>query len=104
MAILPDILSKETTNKSVICLYKKDDKWFAYEHSAYHFTQIFKMGKIVYADNLVCVTLSNSFYFLYSQAMKSVQIISVADTEVIIDCATAFAGFEQWKEEVRLFR
>ncbi|MEG1543297.1 MAG: hypothetical protein RR382_02065 [Tannerellaceae bacterium] len=99
MSTLHDILSKEATNKNAIYLYERGNKWVAYEHSAYHFSLIFKMGEIECIGDQVCVALSNSLDFLYSQAMNTVEIIYVGDTEVKIDCGTAFAGFEQWKRK-----
>lgn len=100
MANIDNILSREVDNKNVIYLYSCGECWRAYEHSAYHFTAIFQMGDIEQKDGFICMKISNQFEFLDSQVICSLNIISVSDDEVRIDCGATFNGFEQWKKQL----
>lgn len=100
MVNLENILLKEKSNKSIIYLYERGDKWYAYEQSAYHFSKIFHLGEIEQTNEFICVAIGDEHEFLYSKAMGNVKIISVADNKVEIDCGTAFAGFEHWKQKL----
>lgn len=93
------ILMTEINNKSAIYLYEHGDKWYAYEHSAYHFWLVFKIGRLMRMDQYISIVIDSKQDFINLPAMKDLHIGSVANSELKIDCKTTFPGFEQWKDE-----
>ncbi|MEG0725386.1 MAG: hypothetical protein RR485_05025 [Mucinivorans sp.] len=100
MASITNILSKEMGNNSVIYLYACGEQWCAYEHSAYHFKRIFQMGDVDQKDGFINIMVNDVSNFIDSQAMATLEITSLGDYEVVINCGTVFEGFEDWKEQL----
>lgn len=94
------ILSKEVSNQSSIYLYQKSDKWYAYEYSAYYFSQLFDVESVKQTEDYVCISLDQSLSFLNNNMMDNVSITSVSDYQIELTCDTTISGFEEWKQHV----
>ncbi|MEG1608212.1 MAG: hypothetical protein RR931_01080 [Mucinivorans sp.] len=100
METLANILSRERDNQCAIYLYECGTQWCAYERSAYYFYQLFHMGYLCQTEHYLYLSLSQQFLFLDSEAMRSVDISSVDNEAIRLDCRTVFGDFQQWKAQL----
>lgn len=99
MKEIHDILLREEKNMDSIYLYEYNDRWYAFERSAYYFSMIFKLGACEWIDGHIGLAVDKQFNFLHSPGMSSLEVTSMGNTEITMICRKVplFAGFEQWK-------
>ncbi|MEG0012205.1 MAG: hypothetical protein RR706_08600 [Muribaculaceae bacterium] len=99
MTNLNTILSNEKNNLNNIYIYDCDGSWYAYEQSAFLFSQIFEENEIERTTEFVCVNVGKELKFLQHQLISSVDIESVDNNQITIKCHTSSEGFEMWRKQ-----
>lgn len=98
---MQQILNREKGNGNHIFLYKIDNYWFAYEHSAFYLYSIccvdavFKYTNPVDKSVILISVLKNGYDKTRNPQLK---VIERSQDQMTLDCGITCKGFQQWKD------
>lgn len=107
---LKEILEKEEKNAGCIFLYREDDAWYAYEHSAFYCYSLMGILDIDWLSSPVEVSKFKVVRIRVSEPDKFLRtpllhLVHKKKTEYAISCKIACGGFLYWRDrlQVKLF-
>lgn len=104
MSHIEQILELERDNDRQIRLYRMDNRWFAFERSAfnlfsvYYVDSILKIKDMEEKGGLLIAIVKDGVHGLLCNPQFSV--LKSSDNEVLIDCRVTCGGFLHWKDSL----
>lgn len=94
----------EVDNRQGVYLYWENNKWCAYEHSAYYLSAlklpvIFKQEKVDGVDLIVLKAYLDTTN-ISDHLTPGVKLVQMADNMLKYQTNTLFQGFREWKQDM----
>lgn len=101
---IEEALLIEVDNRQGVYLYLEDDKWCAYEHSAYYLSAlklpvVFKREMIA-GINLIVLKAYLDTTNITDHLTPGVKLVKMADKMLKYQTNTSFHGFSEWKQKM----
>ena len=94
----------EVDNRQGVYLYLEDNKWCAYEHSAYYLSAlklpVVFVREMVDGVNLIILKAYLDTTNITDHLTPGVKLVQMADNMLKYQTNTAFNGFSEWKQKM----